>query len=340
MADRGPADGLRLITDNGLFLEFVPLSELETEQPSRHWAANLEIGINYAVAVTSCAGLWSYVLGDTVRFLNVRPPHLIITGRISYALSSFGEHLTGEEIESAVTGAAAAIGALLSDFSVGTIYPADARARGGHLYIVEFTSPLASAKDAQKFIETVDQELCRRNDDYSVHRSGGFGMDQPKLMVVQRGTFEAWMKSRGRLGGQNKVPRVISDQDLFDVAAPFLWRSCRCIRLILHRNFQRFQIGDQVVDFVGCQHELRHLARTVMGNDDSLCESFGQSRNIIFQVQCAKRRRWLIRTAPLAPHRVAGRTIFLRKSMTAHHIPGLLSHHSLGEGQNANGPNY
>ena len=256
VADRGPGDGLRLITDNGLFLEFVPLSRTRSKQPSRHWAAIWKPAVDYAITVTSCAGLWSYVLGDTVRFLNVRPPHLIVTGRTSYALSSFGEHLTGEEIESAVTRAAAGIGAMLADFSVGTIYPQNDHSRGGHLYIVEFSSPLHRQRCAQKFIETVDQELRRRNDDYSVHRSGGFGMDRPKLMAVQRGTFEGWMKSRGRLGGQNKVPRIISDQDR-SPAAPFLRRSSRCIRLILHRNFQRFQIGDQVVDFVGCQHELR-----------------------------------------------------------------------------------
>ena len=81
VADRGPGDGLRLVTDNGLFLEFVPLAELDSKEPTRHWAADLETGIDYAIAVTSCAGLWSYVLGDTVRFLDIRPPRLVVTGR-------------------------------------------------------------------------------------------------------------------------------------------------------------------------------------------------------------------------------------------------------------------
>jgi hypothetical protein len=216
VADRGPGDGLRLVTDNGLFLEFVPLVELDSREPRRHWAADLETGIDYAIAVTSCAGLWSYVVGDTVRFLETRPPRLIVTGRTSYALSSFGEHLTGEEIESAVTRAAAGIGAMIADFSVGTIYPEKNHSRGSHLYIVEFSSRPPESAAAQNFIDTADQELSRCNDDYRAHRSGGFGMDRPKLFAVQNGTFEGWMKSRGRLGGQNKVPRIITDQDLFE----------------------------------------------------------------------------------------------------------------------------
>ncbi len=194
----------------------MPLAELDSKGLKRHWAADLETGVEYAITVTSCAGLWSYVLGDTVRFLDTRPPRLIVTGRTSYALSSFGEHLTGEEIENAVTRAAAGIGAMIADFSVGTIYPEKDYSRGSHLYIVEFSSRPPESAAAQNFIDTVDQELSRRNDDYRAHRSGGFGMDRPKLIAVQHGTFEGWMKSRGKLGGQNKVPRIITDQDLFE----------------------------------------------------------------------------------------------------------------------------
>ena len=203
VADRGPADGMRLMTDNSLFYEFVPLAELASENPTRHWAGNIERGTNYAILITSCAGLWAYVLGDTVRFVEASPPRLLVTGRISYSLSSFGEHLTGEEIELAVTQATAAIGARVSDFSVGSLFPDQQRARGCHLYVVEFSSPPPIAAQSKSFIEVIDRELCRRNDDYRAHRSGGFGMDPPQLVVVQHGTFEAWMKSRGRLGGQN-----------------------------------------------------------------------------------------------------------------------------------------
>ena len=215
VADRGPADGIRLITDNGLFYEFIPVGELGSAKPARHWVRDVQTGIDYAIAITSCAGLWSYIIGDTVRFLGTSPPRLIVTGRISYALSSFGEHLTGEDVETAVGAAAKAIGASVSDFAVGTIFPGAERSRGGHQYLVEFSSAAFKPGDAKRFVELLDRELCRRNDDYRAHRSGGFGMDSPRLLIVRRGTFETWMKSRGRLGGQNKVPRIINDRDLF-----------------------------------------------------------------------------------------------------------------------------
>ncbi len=214
-ADRGPGEGMRLVADNGLFFEFVPVSELTADNPARHWAANVELGVDYAIVVTSCAGLFAYVLGDIVKFVTRTPPRLVVTGRTSYYLSSFGEHLTGDEIEDAVSEAARSIGATLADFSVGAVFPDAGRNRGGHLYIVEFNGPPPDADRSRRFAERIDSVLCRRNDDYRAHRSGGFGLDPPQVIAAKRGTFEAWMKSRGRLGGQNKVPRIIADPDLF-----------------------------------------------------------------------------------------------------------------------------
>lgn len=221
VADREAQAGLRLITDNGLFYEFIPLAELGNSRPARHWIETIEPGLEYAIAVSSCAGLWAYILGDTIRFLDTVPPRLVITGRTSYALSGFGEHLTGEDIETAVAAAAAAIGGVVSDFSAGILYPRVESSRGGHLYVIEFCSAPPDPAGAKRFIELIDFELCRRNDDYRAHRSGGFGMDSPRLIIVQHGTFEGWMKARGKLGGQNKVPRIINDQGLFESLRSF-----------------------------------------------------------------------------------------------------------------------
>jgi hypothetical protein len=109
-ADRGPGEGMRLVADNQLFFEFIPLEELDSKNPTRHWVKTIELGVDYAIAVTSCAGLFAYILGDTVKFVDRTPPRLLVTGRTSYYLSSFGEHLTGEDIEEAVGAATAAIG--------------------------------------------------------------------------------------------------------------------------------------------------------------------------------------------------------------------------------------
>lgn len=214
-ADRGPGEGMRLVADNDVFFEFIPVKELTDANPTRHWLRNFELGVDYAIAVTSCAGLFAYVIGDIVKFVDRNPPRLLVTGRTSYFLSPFGEHLTGDEIEDAVSTAAAAIGASITDFSVGAIFPDKAHSRGGHLYIVEFNDPSPNASGVKRFLDTIDTVLNRRNDDYRAHRSGGFGLDPPHMMSVKRGTFEAWMKSRGQLGGQHKVPRIIASDELF-----------------------------------------------------------------------------------------------------------------------------
>jgi len=220
-ADRGPGEGMRLVADNQLFFEFIPLEELDSKNPTRHWVKTIELGVDYAIAVTSCAGLFAYILGDTVKFVDRTPPRLLVTGRTSYYLSSFGEHLTGEDIEEAVGAATAAIGAQVTDYSVGSIFPDSENSRGRHLYIVEFSTPPPDEAQSKRFLTTIDAVLSDRNDDYRAHRSGGFGLDPPQLNAVPRGTFAAWMKSRGQLGGQHKVPRIIANQALFDSLRKF-----------------------------------------------------------------------------------------------------------------------
>jgi hypothetical protein len=215
LQDQGPDEGLRLLLDNGLFFEFVPVEELDWPAPTRHWIGNAEIGVNYALVLSSCAGIWSYVLGDTVKFVDLDPPRILVTGRTSYMLSTFGEHLIGEQIESAASAAAAAIDATISDFSVGSLMPEKEGELGGHLYIVEFLETAMNDTLLDIFSQTLDRELVNSNEDYKAHRSEGFGLNPPIIRAVPPGTFAGWMKSRGKLGGQHKVPRIINDADLF-----------------------------------------------------------------------------------------------------------------------------
>lgn len=220
-ADRDYGEGLRLSLDNGLFFEFIPVEELGQSQPARHWAGTLETGVNYAVVMSTCAGLFAYQIGDTVRFVDRTPPRLLITGRTSYMLSAFGEHVIGEEMDAAVLAGANRIGARVTDYSAGAVFPKDESDLGGHLIIVEFEGAPPGPAEADAFCAAVDETLSERNDDYRAHRAGGFGLKAPALRAVPAGTFAAWMKSRGRLGGQNKVPRLIADQALFDSLRAF-----------------------------------------------------------------------------------------------------------------------
>jgi hypothetical protein len=219
IADRGDGEGMRLIADKGLFFEFVPVEDLDSAAPTRHWLADAETGINYAIVLSTCAGLWSYVLGDTVELLDRAPPRIRITGRTSFMLSAFGEHLIAVEVENAVTAAAEEIGARIVDYAVGAVFPAGADAKGGHVFVVEFHDAEPGPAARARFIEAVDRRLAETNEDYRAHRAG---MLAPRLEVAKPGTFFAWMKRRGQLGGQHKVPRIINDTELLEDLRDFV----------------------------------------------------------------------------------------------------------------------
>jgi GH3 auxin-responsive promoter len=193
---------LRLVYDHGIFYEFVPVDELDSPNPTRHWLGDVQVGVNYAIVVSTCAGLWSHVIGDTVRFESLDPPLLTFTGRTKYTLSAFGEHLISEEVEGAIALAAEATGASVREWHVG---PVIRGATGHHVYVVEF---FQEPDDLAKFRAILDEDLSRCNADYLAHRVADVVMPLPALVVARPGGIEAWMRSKGKLGGQHKVPRM------------------------------------------------------------------------------------------------------------------------------------
>ena len=216
VADRGSGEGLRVVLDHGIFFEFIPVEELDKSNPTRHWIGSIQPNIPYAIALTTCAGLWSYILGDTVKFIDTKEPRLLVTGRTSYFLSAFGEHLSGEEVERAVADAADAINRKVTDYAIGPVYPSSPSELGGHLIFVEFDGAIATETEVRSFAAKLDNRLSELNEDFEAHRASGFGLNPPAVVVVPGGTFAMWMKSRGKLGGQHKVPRIIVDQELFN----------------------------------------------------------------------------------------------------------------------------
>lgn len=215
VADGDDGAGLRLLLDNEIFYEFVPVSELDAGGQECRWIGDVETGVNYALVVSTAAGLWRYLVGDTVTFVSRDPPRVLVTGRTSYTLSAFGEHVIGAELETAVSESAKAIGATVNDFAVGSLFSERSGDRGGHLYIVEFADSDVGAAQIERFAASVDSVLLRLNEDYAAHRADGWGLEPPRVAVLAPGGFAAWMKDRGKLGGQNKVPRVINDPELF-----------------------------------------------------------------------------------------------------------------------------
>ncbi len=212
IADRGDGEGMRLLLDNGIFYEFVRPEDVGAVAPERRWIADAEPGVEYALVLSTNAGLWSYVLGDTVRLVTCDPPRLMVSGRLGWSLSLAGEHLIGAELDAGVAEAATKLGGSVADYAAAALPPDTSDARAGHLFIVEFSG--ADRPDAVAFATALDAALARANDDYAAHRAGGFGLRTPRVALVPPGTFAAWMESRGRLGGQNKVPRVITDPAL------------------------------------------------------------------------------------------------------------------------------
>jgi hypothetical protein len=217
---------LRLVLDHGLFYEFVPMDELDAPSPTRHWIGNAEPGINYAIVVSTCAGMWAHVIGDTVRFESLDPPLIEFTGRTKYTLSAFGEHLINEEIESALTEASRSSGAAIRDWHVGPVFQGSL---GYHQYVIEF---LESPPDPDAFRDRLDRELSARNADYQAHRAEGVGLPLPALLIAGPGAFNAWMRSRGKLGGQNKVPRMDGTGKLTSDLVGFLRDGNQIIREI------------------------------------------------------------------------------------------------------------
>ncbi len=193
---------LRMVVDHGLFYEFIPVDEIDNDRPTRLWLGNVEVGVNYAIVVSTCAGMWGHIVGDTVRFESLNPPLLTFTGRTKYTLSAFGEHLINEEVEGAIASAANLTGASVREWHVGPVFLGPL---GHHHYLIEFSR---TPGDLAAFRRELDADLSRRNADYQAHRAEGVGLPLPALTVVRPGGFDGWMRSKGKLGGQHKVPRM------------------------------------------------------------------------------------------------------------------------------------
>ncbi len=216
VADRGDGDGLRMVVDSGFFYEFIPMAELGSPNPTRHWLGNAETGVEYALAISNPAGAWSYLIGDTVRLIDKRPARLFVTGRTSYVLTPFGEHIIHDQLQDALGLAARTAGLEIAEYSVGPIFASSGAVAGRHLYVVEFVGSIPSPERLRQFAVAADQRLIALNEDYARRRARDINLLGPQILAVPSGTFLDWLKRRGRVGGQIKVPRVLNDRALLD----------------------------------------------------------------------------------------------------------------------------
>jgi hypothetical protein len=216
MQDTPGDPGLRLNMDHGIYHEFVPLDNIHDDDPPAFACDEVEPGVRYVVTMTTCAGLWRYIIGDVVVFDTVSPdgpPRVRIVGRHRQFVNAFGENLIVEEIESAVVAARDAVGGTIGEFTAGPVYPTDTRRPGLEL-VIEWPDEIGPRVAA--FRSAFDAALQRINVDYAIKRTGDRGMGMATVTTVPPGTINAWMSSRGRLGGQNKCPRCANHREYVD----------------------------------------------------------------------------------------------------------------------------
>ncbi len=204
-------EGLLLNTDSGIFFEFVPAGEIFNENPTRLSLADVKVGENYALIVNSNAGLWGYNIGDTVRFVSTDPYRILVTGRIKHYISAFGEHVIGEEVEHAMQHAAKQHNVHITEFTVAPMIQTNGELPY-HEWFVEFEN---APGDIGSFSETVDNLLRQKNIYYDDLIRGGI-LQPLKIRPLQKQAFIEYMKSVGKLGGQNKVPRLSNDRTIAD----------------------------------------------------------------------------------------------------------------------------
>jgi hypothetical protein len=203
-------EGLLLLTDNGIFYEFIPTEEYFNENPTRLRLHEVELNKNYALILTTNAGLWAYSIGDTVRFTSKNPYRILVTGRIKHYISAFGEHVIGEEVDYAMNKACLATGAQIAEFHVAPqVNPADGELPY-HEWFVEFS---VMPDDMELFRKVLDKEMCLKNVYYRDLIEGKI-LQPAKVKPLEKGAFIRYMKSQGKLGGQNKVPRLGNDRSL------------------------------------------------------------------------------------------------------------------------------
>ena len=203
---------LLLMLDYGIFYEFIPLEHLDEAHPPTHTLAEVEVGRQYAVVISTNAGLWRYKVGDTVVFTQKQPYKIRVTGRTKHFINTFGEELMVENAEKAITEACAATGALVRNFTAGPIY-LEAGGKGGHEWLLEFERQPDSLAH---FGEVLDRTLRAVNSDYDAKRSGDLALLAPRLHNLPEGTFLQWMRKRNKLGGQHKVPRLANHREYLE----------------------------------------------------------------------------------------------------------------------------
>ena len=198
-----------LMLDYGIYYEFVEADQWGNDNAKVVDLSSVEIGKNYAILISTNGGLWRYAIGDTIKFTSINPYRIKITGRTKHFINAFGEELIIDNAEKAMVAACQATNATVSDYTAAPIYFSNDKKSGGHEWIIEFEQ---QPNDSQLFKTTLDEVLKQQNSDYEAKRKGDMALAFPTIHIAPKDTFYNWMKNRGKLGGQHKVPRLANER--------------------------------------------------------------------------------------------------------------------------------
>lgn len=209
-----PTDkSMMLMLDYGVFYEFIPMDEFDKENPTIVPIWGVEQGKNYAMVISTACGLWRYILGDTVKFTSTNPYKFVITGRTKHFINAFGEELIVDNAEQGLAYACQKTGAEVSEYTAAPVFMDD-NAKCRHQWLIEFAKAPA---DIKEFEQLLDDKLQELNSDYEAKRYKDITLQHLDIVVARPGLFNEWMKLRGKLGGQNKVPRLSNSREHIDV---------------------------------------------------------------------------------------------------------------------------
>ena len=210
--DKNGSKELLLMLDYGIFYEFIPMTEYKGESSKAIPLSEVKKNIDYALIITTNSGLWRYLIGDTIRFTSLDPYRIKITGRTKHHINVFGEELIIENAEDALRLACEKTSASIKEYTVGPIFM-EGKKNGGHQWVIEFEN---APKSMDYFTEILDNALKSINSDYEAKRYNSMALAMPKIHVAKEGLFYDWLKKKGKLGGQHKIPRLSNSRDFVE----------------------------------------------------------------------------------------------------------------------------
>lgn len=201
-------EGMLLFTDHGIFMEFMPVSEYGKKDPQTISLQDVEIGKNYALIISTNGGLWRYLVGDTVQFTSLQPYRVKVSGRLKHYMNAFGEEVIVDNSDKAIAMACERTGAIVNDYTAAPVYFSDS-ANGAHEWLIEFEK---EPRDLAAFTHELDTALKSINSDYEAKRHKSIALGLPVIHALRKGAFTEWLRQRGKLGGQHKVPRLSNER--------------------------------------------------------------------------------------------------------------------------------